>query len=360
MEYCTGRNSVKHGNGSSGQFGSWKRRIQLNILSSYVASNLSNIPVLIDESILPADIWTTALNGGGDLRVCIDSQGITRISLEVVSFNTVTQKCELWINVPSLSSTTDTPIYLFYGKPGESQPAAAAAYGKYAVWPTGDYLHVAHMEGNGISSTAQQWNPQSEVNMSYSAGKIGQAADFNGVSSVIDHQADFTLNSDDIQYQFWLKPTNTAVGREYIIAPDMLSVNNFLNAEIQSGGSVKAYMPNNNPNDNTSNWTLTNSVWQWVTFIYEASIPNILFRKNYSTLDADSWTTANNVNRTNEPWGIGAYWNGAAYQGFYDGSIDELRIIDREWSNDRLSFEYKNMNDVSNVINYIFPLIPNI
>jgi len=369
MDYQIGRNSVKHGNGSSGQFGSWERRIELDIQSSYVGSALSDVPVLIDESILPSDIWSIAQNGGGDLRVCTDSQGITRIALEVVTFNTATQKCELWINVPSISSTVDTPLFMFYGKAGVSQPAAAAAFGKYAVWPSGDYLSVYHYEGSGVDSTVHQRNPQSENNMSYSAGKIGQAADFNGTSSVIDHQADFTLNSDDIQYQAWLKPNNTATGAEYIWGPDGAGnpqLNNFLNFEIQSGGNTKLFMPNNNPQGQASTWALSNGVWQWVTEIYEAiggGAPFCDHRLNYSTLDNDGWApTTNNVNVTNAATAVGAWYDTvtSTFKGFYDGSIDEFRIIDREWSNDRLSFEYENQNNVSNVLNYIFPLIPNI
>ena len=61
-------------------------------------------------------------NGGGDLRVCLNSDGTSQLPLEVVSFDTVGETAQLWVRFPTFASGES--CWLFYGKAGETQPIA--------------------------------------------------------------------------------------------------------------------------------------------------------------------------------------------------------------------------------------------
>lgn len=138
----------------------WNRKAKLTIQNGKVPSNLVNFPTPLTEANLPvavnelfdADGSHPGINGGGDLRVSSDEAGSTQLSLEVVSFvtnnNPAVGTAELWVKIPSVASATDTVIWLWWEKSGETQPAVDAAFGRNSVWP--DYEIVMHLS-DGIT-----------------------------------------------------------------------------------------------------------------------------------------------------------------------------------------------------------------
>ncbi len=124
----------------------WDRRVKLTIQNGKVPSNATDFTALLTEANLPvavdemfdADGAHPAINGGGDLRASSDEAGSTQISLHVVSFVTNNDPslgtAELHVKVPSVASATDTKIYLWSEKAGETQPAVGAAFGRNSVW----------------------------------------------------------------------------------------------------------------------------------------------------------------------------------------------------------------------------------
>ncbi|MEZ5759198.1 MAG: hypothetical protein R3D86_13340 [Emcibacteraceae bacterium] len=99
----------------------WGRKQKITIQSSKVAGSgsHSNFPVLITLDMLDAEIVdadsNSALNGGGDIRFSTDSAGSTQIACEVVEFVTNassgSRRCEIWVKVPSLSTSANTDIF---------------------------------------------------------------------------------------------------------------------------------------------------------------------------------------------------------------------------------------------------------
>jgi len=130
----------------------WGRKQTITIDNTKVSGSGShtNLPVLITLDHLDSEIVdagsNSALNGGGDLRFSSDSAGTTQLSLDVVSFVTNatpgSRSCELWVKVPSVSTSVDTIIYVWYKKAAETQPAVGASFGRYSVWT--DYDYVSH------------------------------------------------------------------------------------------------------------------------------------------------------------------------------------------------------------------------
>ena len=128
----------------------WGRKQSVTIDNTKVAGTGSHtdLPVLITLDHLDAEVVdagsNSALNGGGDVRFSSDATGSTRLDLDVVSFVTNAtegnRECEMWVKVPSVSTSADTDIYIWYKKASETQPAVSAAFGRNVVWTEFDFV----------------------------------------------------------------------------------------------------------------------------------------------------------------------------------------------------------------------------
>jgi hypothetical protein len=91
----------------------WNYRKKISIDHTKVDDNLTDFPVLISLSSDP-DLAARAQSNGDDL-LFTSSNGTTKLSHEIESFSNGTGELVAWVKVPSLSSATDTDIYMYYG-----------------------------------------------------------------------------------------------------------------------------------------------------------------------------------------------------------------------------------------------------
>jgi len=341
------RSSAKRGNGSSGQFSSWKKRNQLNTIPGVIDAALTNFPVYIDETILnnlPDDIWNIALNGGGDIRFSSDAQGVTRLSCEIVDFDTAAETAEIHVNVASISNTVATHIYMFYGKAGQSQPASGAAFGRDATWNS-DYIFVCHC-GTGTDSTGQ--TTLTAYNATSITGKVGKAADFNGSSQEIDYSNLPGPASNNATIEFWANFDQLATGTiQSPISGD--GDPGTFHVEQQSGSdNLLLYMDGSNPSTQQSTWNFTVNTWEHVSINYDVGGLVVDFRRNYSDLDDDFYTSMVALG-TDDEITIGAWYN-SGFQRFMDGSMDEVRISKVSRADAYLKASYENQNLTTNFL----------
>ena len=157
----------------------WGRRVQ--VTGDAPAGTLSGFTALITGANLPTEIWNTAvngaLNGGGDLRVCLNSDGTSQLPLEVVDF-TITSStsgtAQLWVRFPTYSSGA-RECWLFYGKAGETQPGVATTYGRNNVWQ--DFTHA--LGGNGQTDVTGN----ASTTLNGSAAQSGTVNGFNAITT---------------------------------------------------------------------------------------------------------------------------------------------------------------------------------
>ena len=116
----------------------WRIRCKVTIQASEVPYSQGNFPCLLIENNLPSMIFhatSGAQSDGGDIRFSSDQSGGTQLSLEIVTFTKGTPDCEMYVKIPSMSSSVDTDIWVWWDTVDtESQPASAGAYGAYDVW----------------------------------------------------------------------------------------------------------------------------------------------------------------------------------------------------------------------------------
>jgi len=193
-----------------GLFDDWGQVATVTIDKDKVPSNLTNFPVHIPKSVLPdsmfdADGSNPALNGGGDIRFTPDAAGTARLAVEVVFFVTdndpANGEAELTVKVPSISSSVDTLIYLWFNKAAQSQPARDAAFGIEAAWNNGYVLVQRFNQSPGagapqlIDSTASNFDgTATAAGATLVDGAVGKAWDLPSASQVrLSHTTDSAL-----------------------------------------------------------------------------------------------------------------------------------------------------------------------
>ncbi len=150
---------VRQGSGGSGSWyaDQWLYRIPVTVRASAIDDDLTNFPVYVDLADFPSSFFSNLYDNGGDIRVTA-SDGVTEVAREIVSASTTAETGELYFLASStVSSTTDTTFYLYYGNATATDYAVTATYGAEAVWANG-YVLVAHLNDETTSTVVNSAN----------------------------------------------------------------------------------------------------------------------------------------------------------------------------------------------------------
>jgi len=184
---------------------------QMTIDHTKVPSTQSNFTVLV--SVTDPALKTLANGGhvananGFDIGFYADSGGTAKLKWEVEKYNGITGNLIAWVKIPSVSSTSDTPFYLFYGDSSittnQSDPLN--------TWDS-NFKAVYHL-GNGTTLTATDstgGNNGTLINSpTATAGKINGAAHFVHSSSQavgLTNPGDFPI-ATAWTMETWVKPS---------------------------------------------------------------------------------------------------------------------------------------------------------
>lgn len=202
----------------------------IDIKSAAVGANETDFPVAL---VLTDVRFATIANGGkiqntdatggasGSLTVPADfvvspnSDGSSPYDFEFVAYTAATGYMELWVEITSLSSGTDTTIYLCYGDSG----VAASQENVAGTWNAG-YKGVWHLHGASavacVDSTGNSNDPSGDDNTPtyQQSGQIGYGVDLDGGGLPnadrinVPHSADFAFAAD-FTLEAWVNPDNT-------------------------------------------------------------------------------------------------------------------------------------------------------
>ena len=93
----------------------WMKRKKITIKSSEVNGTLTNFPVLIYRET-DIDLNASAQSGAIDI-VFTKNDHITKIPHEIEYYSDVNGSIYAWVNIPEVSESNDTIIYMYYGNP---------------------------------------------------------------------------------------------------------------------------------------------------------------------------------------------------------------------------------------------------
>lgn len=307
-------------------------------------SNLIDFPLLVSFS--SPELRTTAHGGhvqnvnGYDILFTLGDCS-TILNHQVETYNGVTGELVVWVQIPTLLATSDQDIFMYYGNSAViSDPSTSN------VW-TSAYSSVWHMNQSPSNSPPQLIDYSSHANNGSSNGgmttgnlidaKIGSGLDFDGVDDYIDCGQDISLNaSTNLTVSAWIYPR--AINGHVINMGGGWDDPGF--SMFQLGGTFRVELQNATEKETVFN---SSSLNQWVYWV---------FTYDYNTGNVASYI--NGVLQPNIGHFVGPIGDGVEalnigrkeQDGFYfNGLIDEARVIFETKNADWVQTEYNNQNN---------------
>lgn len=315
------------------QLGSFTERKKFNIESDSIsgATDLTNFPVLVNVTLPSGDVE----NANGFDIAFTAADGTTQLDHDLESYNSGTGELVAWVRFPSLSATTDTQFFIYYGDSGISTDQSTSN-----TWNS-DYQIVMHMDGSATevdaTSNANDGTENGTGGIPTISGKIGDGRDFErGDSDFISVADDNSLDiTNEITISFWYNPESTN-------APDMVTkgTNTSYEATIRGGPRMQFKKDGGSNLTAAASYNLATSTWYYLTYVQGASGRTIY--QNGVSVNSDANTTAFSTN--GDALQISRSGDAA------DGIIDEFRISDVELSGDWIATEYSNQLNPSTFI----------
>jgi len=304
----------------------YRKKIEIEEDEVYGSEDLDNYPLLV--SLMDPDLRSVTQGGlvfsetGWDIRFTTDD-GTTLLEHEIELFTASDGELVTWVRIPSLSSSEETEIYLYFGNPSvDSDPSAPGTW-------SNDFHGVWHFNGN--ADDASQYANDGTPNGALPAvGMIGNAYWFDGIDDNINIPNHASLNiTGDITLEAWARITEETevnwviTGKHY---------DYWLWYE---DTTLRFYAGETNVIDTIA---LTTDQWYHVAGTYDGSTMKLyldgieIASKPNSTPtsnDSDAPLTIGNYPPTPDPWN-------------FTGDIDEVRISAHAHSGDWIKTSYRN------------------
>ncbi|MBA7712624.1 hypothetical protein ES703_121607 [subsurface metagenome] len=130
------------------------------------------------------------------------SDGTTTLDFEIEEYDNTTGEFVGWVRIPTLSATTNTLIYLYYGNSSISTDPSTSA-----TWNT-DHLGVWHLHDNYEDATSNN-NDGTATGTSNITGHIADGQNFNGSGDYIQTTSNELRTEENFSISAWFKADAT-------------------------------------------------------------------------------------------------------------------------------------------------------
>lgn len=339
----------------------YRYRKKLTLDSTLVAgaSDLTNFPILI--SLTDSDLRTSANSGqllnanGYDLIFTTsDSTAPVQLDHEVESYTATSGNIVIWVRIPTLTTATDTTIYMYYSNP----LIATSQEDRNGTWNS-NYVAVYHMNGaDGAGETDSTSNSYAmTLNGTVGATTSGQIG--NGRTRPTVGSTNYLTRADSVDLdnlsqmtvQGWLYSTTATPSSD---VRGVISKRNNSNAAHSWGVFIYTNDKLNFDNGNAAGTnfdTRTASVagiaantWTMFHCIFDGTVAAGSRKKIYLNGAIDITATANVTTITNTASAMSAFLL-TGNTGSMRGHLDELRVLKTALSADWITTEYNNHNN---------------
>ena len=192
----------------------WAERIKITTDQTDIDADLTDFPVLVKLTSTNFD-FTKALSTGNDIRFTA-SDGSTLLKYERERHDSTNSLAEYWVKVPSVSSTTDTDFYIYYGNSG-----AADGADPIAVWDS-SHVMVQHKKDittstiNDSTVNANNGTKRAANEPIQADGKIGKAQNYDGYNDYVEIPHFDAFPRGDVTIEFWLYRRECGIPASYI------------------------------------------------------------------------------------------------------------------------------------------------
>lgn len=310
------------------QLSGYKYRKKLTVDNTRVsgAGTLTNFPVLI--SFTDPDIATIS-NGGRTTSVngydiaFTHSDGSTQLDHELESYNASTGQILAWVRFPSLSGSSDTDFFIYFGNSSQTTDQSSTT-----TWDN-SYQAVLHMDA--LTDATSNGNNGSNNGTSSTGGKIGNARDFTASNDdFISIADDATLDiTGTITISAWINIDN------YNTTPDLVTKGDYNESYgTWLRGDNTFRFADDGTTRVTSSSTLADGATGYITFTNTGSETAVYINGANKTTGSGA-----NFSNNNDP----LYISTSAYP--LDGWVDEVRISNVARSDDWILTEYNNQDN---------------
>jgi hypothetical protein len=326
---------------------SWQYKVNLTINGSMVNGTHTNFPVLITEDNIPSSVWALANVNGSDIRFSDNENGSIELAREIVSWNNVTNKTEIWVKV-NLTDATNKVIWMWYDYNDATDYAPSDTYGRNNVWS--DYYFVHHLEesnigtGVDISDSSPENKNGTSANMDNGnqvVGKIDGSLNFSTNEMV--SLSDFYFN-DSFAFTFWFKDDGTAQNFEGIMGHGNTVAQDFMVSRIGTTTNLGLYASSAGTFDISNGQIIgsTGTEFNYYAVVRSGSTWS-LYKNNVRTTTFNSGLSI--VDKSGD-FMFGRFISGAS--SFYLwGNLDEMRLSKISKSSEYIKTEYGNQNSPS-------------
>ena len=295
----------------------WQYRKEIIIDHMKVAADQTNFPVLID--LTDVNLKTKAQSNGAD--ILFTDQNKVKLSHEIEQYDDTTGRLIVWVNVPYLSSSTSTTLYMYYGNPscGNQQNSTAMWDPNYKL-----VMHLNEETSIHYDSTMNGNNGVPYGSLIQGAiGYIGSCVEFNGgyiqLPQVLTTETQFTFSA-------WIYPRSDS---RYIIYEWGSYQGAFL--QVSSDGKYIEFYVNN---VEVSSQSITLNSWYYIVGTFNGTTAKL-----YVNGGSPISRSASNPAWPSQNMYIG---RNAANTGRFYGLIDEVRVSNVTRSAAWILTEYNN------------------
>lgn len=330
----------------------WARRKEITLKASEIDAPgngaLTDFPVLV--SVTDTQIAATALAAGTDI-VFTGGDAMTMLASEVESFTPGTGQLVAWVKVPSLSATTDTKLYVYYGNPSPPAPAPEMVWtaNYLGVWhfhqdPTGGNDAVRDATSGDHDGTAQQM----EANDSVTA-QIGRGLNFDGNNEYVDFGQVNVGNA--LTISMWVRIASGSGIKTLIANSNSGRDENGFKAFVNTVNTTdrRLFFESGDGTTGSGDVAVTNvdaitqNVFAHVAFVVNRMQGTAQIYVNGAKVDVDMSIGANFLN--NSDFEIGRMENNLFY---FDGILDEVRIATAQRPAEWLKTSFNNQSQPGN------------
>lgn len=352
----------------------YKRTVTLDYTKVSGGANLTNFPIVVNGTY---SYLATIANGGKvtnssgfDIIFTSDSAGSTKLDHEIEKYNATTGEITMWVEIPTLSYTTNTTIYMFYG----NSSISTSQENKTGVWDT-NFRMVHHLEEGTTGATdfkdsTSNNNHSNAVTIdgtgsnANASGKIGPAVQFDGSNDNIrvadaaslDITSNFTVslwyNADTLPGSSKLRNIVAKTGNVSLeTAGTQTNYALGLNQGLSGSGhwSSVAFENSSHADSFTSqSFTSSTSTWYHYVGVFNDTANTItMYRNGSQVAQTTSVTAVPAANAKPLYIGVDNAAELAAISEYWDGYIDEVRVSNSARTAGWITTEYNNQNSPS-------------
>lgn len=307
---------------------------------------LTDFPLLVN--LTDPNLKTTSY--GGSLRnsngydiIFTDASGTVKYDHEIEDYTSNSGAYTAWVRIPSLPKGTNTSIRMYYGNSTVSTNPSTSS-----TW-SANYAGVWHLSNSSFSdATSNNNNGTNYSTSNVNSGQIANARSFNGSSRYINMGSGSSLDlTTGMTMSAWIKGSSGVTGHIINMGGGWgdpgYSVwwmnGNTLRVELQNTSTnEKAMVDNNSPSTGSFHHLVV--TWDNSSHTIKTYIDGVL-ASNTAYFNGPIGTPYQNFN-------IGRN----ELQGYYfNGTIDEVEVLNTALSADFIAAEYNNQNDPSSFFN---------